>query len=169
MPRILPFPTQTEAPMADPDDVTMSEEETAAWRDLDVVDTQAYDDTFFADLASDIESAVEDDVVVPLRWRAVVGVLGAAAAALALAFLMQPAVESAPGPDLGVDESLIAAARAVGQAAHASLFDEQLDSALYASVDWLDVQDDDFGTYGSLLDELDELPGDELRDLFTPL
>jgi len=169
MPRILPFPPSKEDLMVDLDDRTMSDEQIAAWRDLDIIDTRPFDDTFFAELAEDIESAVQEEVVVPLRRRAIVGGVIAVAAALALAVLTRPAFETAPGSELGHDESLVAAARVVGQAAHANLFDEQIDSAIYASVNWLAVQEDAPGSYGSLFDELDEFPGDELLDLFTPL
>ncbi len=158
--------------------------ELADWKATDVVDTSTFDEAYFADLAADIEAAVDAETITPLRrWRAVAAV-AAVAAALFLAVLLRPSPEPPPLareferiPDSLVAESsnpaddLNELAKRIGRAASDELFDEEIDTlTLYASADWLDVEDDDVpSTFTSLLEQLDELPSGELNDLFTPL
>ena len=176
--RILPFATREEADMATTDDPIASPEETAAWRELDVEDTAAFDEAHFDELAASIEQSVDAETVVPFRPRLAVAVLLAALLLLGMSLLLR----SDPLPEPGAladrapeqlqldDASLEDAARAVGRAAVTTLFDDEIDGERFASADWLLVDDDELsGSYTSLLEEFDELPGSELNTLLTPL
>ena len=159
-------------------------DELADWRAIDIVDTSTYGEAYFTDLAAEIEAAVDAETVTPLRrWR-VVAAVATVAAALIVAVLLRPSPEpprlagalEAPPESLFAGSSppadeLIELAKSIGRAASNELFDEEVDTlTLYASADWLEVEDDDVpGTFTSLLEQLDELPSSDLDDLFTPL
>ena len=171
---IVPLPPREEASMSsDDDDLSVPTEATEPWRQLDVEATAPYDDAFFDALAGDIEAAIDADTVTPLRrkWAAPM----ALAAAALLAFAWAWSGPSVPSPDahhgaLAADPELEALARAVGRAARESLADDDVDSAMFASVQWLAAPDDDLGgSPFALEEELDDLDDDELSTLFVPL
>lgn len=152
-----------------------------SFRDLDVVDTSAYDDAFFDDLAREVDEAMGRDPdhhnVVPLPTRPRVSPLLRAAAALIVAGLglwmlrPGPAPESAPEPVAksapSDEEALIAEAQALGRAWMDEALTEDPDTLALAAPDALD--DEDYPFASSLYDELDELSRDELAALFTRL
>ncbi|MCO4774303.1 MAG: hypothetical protein KDA24_30045 [Deltaproteobacteria bacterium] len=173
---IVPFRPK-EAPMADtPTDPDSSD--VAAWRELDLVDSTAYSDAFFDDLANDIDAAVDDHTVVPLFRRPAALAIASVAAALLLGVLFLPGQLPSPSSDSDPTAALAEAtdgleelARQIGRSAATELFDEEVDSAgLFATADWLAIDEDSVpGTFGSLLEQLDDVPGSETDSLFTPL
>ena len=170
---IVPLPPRKEGSMSSEHDPSVPTEETEPWRQLDVEETGPYGDDFFAALAGDIEASIDADTVTPPRRRGPPLMAFAAAAALALGWWAWSA-PSVPSPvaDGGVtaDAELEAMARAVGRAARDTLTDDDVDSAMFASVHWLAPPDDEGAASPfSLLEELDDLDGDELSTLFLPL
>lgn len=179
---IIPLRPRTERTMThEHDDSPVSADELAAWAGADVIDTSAYDDTFFDQLAADIERAVAEEQVqtnvVPLRPRrrlfvAVAAIAAAILLGVGLTFLGGPS-ESTPVAEVeDPTPSLDDLARSLGASALADVLggaDEDEDTTLFASRDWLEVdtENDTVPTsYGSLLEELDDVDD---YDTFFPL
>lgn len=153
-----------------------------SFRDLDVVDTAAYDDVFFEDLAREVDQALgrepRQGEIVPLRRRAAVPRLAwAAAAGVVIALVLGVLGSPDPGPIAGVDEPtaagvedpLLAEGRALGQDwLIEALVDEPAEQMAWKDTD-TDTEDDRYPFATSLYDALDDLSGDELAALFTRL
>lgn len=152
-----------------------------SFRDLDLVDTSAYDDAFFDDLAREVDEALGRDPdrsnVVPLQPRRRPAPLLLSAAALVIIglglamFRTEPApapVVEAPVEDAPTaEDTLMAEAQALGRA----WMDEALaeDADTLALADPTAADDDGYPFATSLYDELDEMSRDELAALFTRL
>lgn len=154
------------------DDPPVSERELAAWRQLDVLDPEPFGDRFFDDLARDIERAVATPPprVIPLRSRRPRLIAGLAlAAALLLGFgllLRDPPAPTDESPSVAAAEEPTPSIEDIARALGASAVTAVLDGAdeddtlnLLATRSWTDDEDADLvpGSYGSLLEELDDL------------
>ena len=172
---IVPLRPRSEPTMTDDLQDPVAEEDLAAWAATDLVDTAAFDDAFFDQLAADIDAAVAEPagIVVPLRPRRPHWVL--AAAALILLGLALTLGDRAPEAVDAVAEdatpSLDELARSLGASALQAVLDgadEDDTSALLASRSVTLTDDDDAlpTSYGSLLEQLDDVSD---YDTFFPL